>query len=89
MPAIALVLLGYTRSDQSTQAVILLIAAVGSNAFHYSGFSVNHMDLSPNHAGTVMGLCNGFSQITGIVAPLVVQFVVTDSVSAVSCEGFY
>ncbi|XP_066140951.1 putative inorganic phosphate cotransporter [Euwallacea fornicatus] len=78
IPAVALVLLGYTGADQATQAVALLIIAVGSNAFHYSGFSVNHIDLSPNHAGTVMGLCNGFSQITGVVAPLVVQFFVTN-----------
>ncbi|KAL1509308.1 hypothetical protein ABEB36_004070 [Hypothenemus hampei] len=78
LPAIALILLSFTRKDQPTQAVVLLIAAVGSNALHYSGFSVNHMDLSPNHAGTLMGLCNGFSQISGVIAPLLVQFVVTD-----------
>ncbi|XP_066253956.1 putative inorganic phosphate cotransporter [Euwallacea similis] len=78
LPAVALAFLGYTRADQATQAVVLLITAVGTNGFHYSGFSVNHIDLSPNYAGTIMGLCNGFSQITGVVAPLVVQFFVTN-----------
>ncbi|KAH1021984.1 hypothetical protein HUJ04_011460 [Dendroctonus ponderosae] len=77
LPALSLVVLSYTRPDQPIRAVALLVAAVGSNAFHFSGFSVNHMDLSPNHAGVVMGLVNGCSQITGVVAPLVVQFVVT------------
>lgn len=39
------------------------------------------MDISTNHAGTLMGITNGFSNICGIVAPLVVQFLVTDEVS--------
>lgn len=78
IPAIALIVLGYTRSDQATLAVTLLVIAVGSNSAIFSGWSVNHMDLSPNFAGTLMGLCNGFSQVTGALAPLVVQYLVTD-----------
>ncbi|XP_050295411.1 putative inorganic phosphate cotransporter [Anthonomus grandis grandis] len=79
LPSIALVVLGFIRPDQPIVAVILLITAVGTNAFHFCGFSVNYLDLSPNHSALIIGLCNGFSQITGIVAPLVVQCVVTNS----------
>lgn len=80
VPSAALLLLAYTKPHQTTQAVILLTIAVGFNAASFAGWSVNHMDLSPNHAGTLMGLCNGFSQITGAVAPLVVQMVVKNEV---------
>ena len=37
-------------------AVGLLTAAVGINAAQYLGFQVNHIDLAPNHAGTMMGM---------------------------------
>lgn len=86
IPACALIALGYTKTSQASQAVTLLIIAVGFNAACFSGFAVNHMDLSPNHAGSIMGLVNGLSQITGVVAPLVVQILVAD---LVSCKLFY
>ncbi|CAH1123595.1 unnamed protein product [Ceutorhynchus assimilis] len=82
LPAIALVILGYTRSDEPIRGVALLIAAVSTNAFHFAGFSPNSMDLSPNHAGAIMGL-GGLSQFTGVIAPLVVQAVVTDPTNPV------
>lgn len=78
VPACALIILGYTRSDQTTQAVILLIVAVGANAAAYCGWSVNHIDLTPNHAGTLMGVLNGASQIASISSPMVVQLLVTN-----------
>jgi ACS family sodium-dependent inorganic phosphate cotransporter-like MFS transporter 5 len=77
-PAIALVALGFVPNDQSTLSVILLILVVGINAAVFCGFQVNHIDLAPNHAGTMMGITNGFSNIFSIIAPLVVQVVVYD-----------
>ncbi|KAL1509306.1 hypothetical protein ABEB36_004068 [Hypothenemus hampei] len=78
VPALALVILAFISPDQKTQAVILLIFAVSFNAAVFAGWGVNHMDLAPNNAGTLMGICNGFSQITGAAAPLVVQSIVID-----------
>lgn len=66
--------------DQPTLSVVLLVIAVGSNAAVFCGFQVNHIDLSPNHSGTLMGIANGSSNIFSIISPLVVQFVVTDQV---------
>lgn len=80
MPAIALVFFGNCGSDQHNLAIALLVVAVGINSAVYCGFNVNHMDISPNHAGTLMGITNGFSNICGIVAPLVVQLLVTNEV---------
>ncbi|KAJ8946324.1 hypothetical protein NQ318_004213 [Aromia moschata] len=78
VPAAALVCLGNTGSEDTDKAVTLLVIAVGINSAVFCGFNVNHMDLSPNFSGTLMGITNGTSNICGIVAPLVVQILVTD-----------
>lgn len=78
VPAIALVTLGFINANQKTEAIALLIIAVGVSSASFSGFAINHMDLSPNHAGVLVGLINGTGQIGGILAPLVVQMLVTN-----------
>lgn len=78
IPAIALVFLGFTPADDPKRAVALLVIAVGFNSGVFCGFNVNHVDISPNHAGILMGITNGISNIFGIVAPLLVQFLVTN-----------
>lgn len=81
VPAIALVCLGNTGPDETNKAIVLLVVAVGINSAVFCGFNVNHMDLSPKFTGTLMGITNGTSNIFGIVAPLLVQFLVADEVS--------
>ncbi|KAL1494024.1 hypothetical protein ABEB36_009697 [Hypothenemus hampei] len=78
IPAVALIFLGLTPADDPNRAVSLLVVAVGFNAGIFCGFNVNHVDISPNHAGILMGITNGISNIFGIVAPLLVQFLVSD-----------
>lgn len=80
IPAIALVILAFAEEGQKGLVIGLLVAAVGFNAAVFSGYNVNHIDLSPNHSGFLMGITNGISNISGILAPLAVQFVVTDEV---------
>lgn len=77
---VALIGMGYVHSDQKYMAIGLLTLAVGSNAATYLGFQVNHIDLAPNFAGTMMGITNGFANIISILAPLVVGFIVTEEV---------
>lgn len=77
----ALIALGYVTSENPDLAVALLTVAVGFNAATFVGFQVNHIDLAPKHAGTMMGITNGAANILSIVAPLVVGFIVTDDVS--------
>lgn len=84
IPAVALVVLAFAEEGQKGLVIGLLVAAVGFNAAVFSGFNVNHIDLSPNHSGFLMGITNGFSNIAGILAPLAVQFIVTDEVRAFS-----
>lgn len=62
-------------------AIGLLIIAVGINSAAYCGFQVNHIDLAPSHAGTLMGITNGISNVFSIIAPLAVQFIVLNEVN--------
>ncbi|CAG2063410.1 unnamed protein product [Timema podura] len=75
-PAVALIGLGYSRD--TTLAVGLLTAAVAANAGVYVGFQVNHIDLSPNYAGTMMGITNCAANIMSIMGPLMVGVIVHD-----------
>ncbi|CAL1689630.1 unnamed protein product [Lasius platythorax] len=77
-PAIALIGLGYTRQDQPQLAVSILIIAVSSNIAAFCGHNVNHMDLSPNFAGTLMGFTNAIASACGILAPLIAGVIVRD-----------
>jgi MFS transporter, ACS family, solute carrier family 17 (sodium-dependent inorganic phosphate cotransporter), other len=47
----------------------IAVMAVGSalGAFVTGGFSVNHMDIAPRHAGTLMGITNTAGTIPGII----------------------
>ena len=65
----ALLLVGQAESA----IVAISIMTVGSilGAFAVSGFFVNHMDIAPEHAGTLMGITNTAGTIPGIVGVLV------------------
>lgn len=78
-PMSALIALAYTTN--STLAVTLVTVAVGINAATYLGFQINHLDLAPNHSGTLMGITNCSANIMSIIAPLLVGFVLNDAVS--------
>lgn len=80
-PMCALIALAYvTSKDQSTLAVALVTVAVGINAATYLGFQINHLDLAPNHSGTLMGITNCSANIMSIIAPLLVGAVLNDAV---------
>lgn len=77
---LSLIALGYVTKEHATLAVILLTLTVGISAATYLGFQVNHIDLSPNFAGVLMGITNCCANIMSIIAPLIVGFIVNDEV---------
>ncbi|BFG03523.1 putative inorganic phosphate cotransporter [Drosophila madeirensis] len=77
-PMACLIGLGYMTADQKTWAILLLTLAVGTNAGCSCGYLINHIDLSPNFAGPMMGVTNGIAGVTSIVAPLVVGAILTE-----------
>ncbi|XP_062132659.1 putative inorganic phosphate cotransporter [Drosophila sulfurigaster albostrigata] len=81
VPMVLLVALGYVPKDNDTLVVVLLTLTVGVNAATHLGFQVNHIDLSPNFAGTLMGITNGLGSIMSFCAPLLVGKIVPDKQS--------
>ncbi|XP_018561169.1 putative inorganic phosphate cotransporter [Anoplophora glabripennis] len=84
IPAVSLGLVGFMPKDRPGLSVALLIINGGISAGGLCGFQVNHLDLSPNHSGILMGLTNGFSSIFSIISPLIVQYIVTDKTNLLS-----
>lgn len=78
IPAAALIGLGYVSTDQPKLAVTILVIAVATNIAAYCGHNVNHMDLSPNFAGSLMGVTNSAANILSILAPLITGVFVTN-----------
>ncbi|XP_072382790.1 putative inorganic phosphate cotransporter isoform X1 [Diabrotica undecimpunctata] len=78
LPALSLALLGFIPKEHSYLSVALLIFNGGITAGGFCGFQVNHVDLSPNHSGILMGITNSSTSIFSIISPLIVQFIVTD-----------
>lgn len=68
LPALFLVLAGYSGCDV-TSTVAFLTLAGGTNSMQFSGFMSTHLDMSPNYAGTLLGITNGFANIMGFLAP--------------------
>ncbi|XP_049308319.1 putative inorganic phosphate cotransporter isoform X2 [Bactrocera dorsalis] len=79
VPIVPLILLGYMRADQSELALVLLVIIVGVNTASNLGFLINHIDLSPNFAGILMGITNGAANVMSLLAPLAVGVIVTDA----------
>jgi ACS family sodium-dependent inorganic phosphate cotransporter len=57
--------------------IACLTIAVGLNGFAWSGFSVNYLDVAPQHASVLMGLGNTFATLPGIVSPIISGYIVT------------
>ncbi|TDG48327.1 hypothetical protein AWZ03_005282 [Drosophila navojoa] len=74
-----LIALGYVPASMDTLAVVLLTFTVAIGSASNSGFLINHIDLSPNFAGIIMGICNCFANCMSLAAPLVVGGIVTDN----------
>ncbi|CAH1173696.1 unnamed protein product [Phaedon cochleariae] len=74
MPAISLVTMTFVE-ESPYLTVFILTVGVGFNSAVYSGYNINHIDLSPTHAGTLMGITNSISNIFSLVGPLIVDMV--------------
>ncbi|XP_050324921.1 putative inorganic phosphate cotransporter isoform X2 [Bactrocera neohumeralis] len=78
IPAGLMVAIGFLDEEQKTLAIVLMILNVGFNAGATIGSTLNTIDLSPNHAGVLMGIVNTIANFVPIVTPLLVGVIVTD-----------
>lgn len=63
--AVSLAIVGYVETAWMAIAVMAVGSALG--AFVTGGFAVNHMDIAPKYAGTLMGITNTAGTIPGII----------------------
>ncbi|XP_049863037.1 putative inorganic phosphate cotransporter isoform X2 [Schistocerca gregaria] len=74
-PAVALIAASYTGCDP-TLTVALLTIGVGLNGGIYSGFKVNHLDISPRFAGILMSFTNCLANLAGLLAPIAAGYII-------------
>lgn len=79
-PAVALFIAAYTGCDKWL-TVGLLTLGVGLNGGIYSGFKVNHLDISPQFAGILMSFTNCLANLAGLLAPIYAGYMVKGTVS--------
>jgi MFS transporter, ACS family, solute carrier family 17 (sodium-dependent inorganic phosphate cotransporter), other len=63
--SLSLLTVGYVDSVWAAITIMTLGNALG--AFVSGGFAVNHMDVAPRHAGTLMGITNTAGTIPGVI----------------------
>ncbi|KAL6448305.1 hypothetical protein ACFW04_000334 [Cataglyphis niger] len=77
-PAVALIAASYTGCNPSATIAIITVG-VGLNGAIYSGFKVNHLDISPRFAGLLMSFTNCIANLAGLLAPITVGLIIDDS----------
>ncbi|XP_050324865.1 putative inorganic phosphate cotransporter [Bactrocera neohumeralis] len=78
IPATGLICIGLLGEEQKNFAIVLMTVSVGSNAGATIGSALNTIDLSPNHAGILMGIVNSAANVIPILTPLLVGVLVKD-----------
>ncbi|XP_064543761.1 putative inorganic phosphate cotransporter [Drosophila montana] len=78
IPAAALIVIGFLGEDHSKVAIALMTVSVGVNSGATIGSSLNTIDLSPNHAGILIGLSNTVANVIPILTPLIAGVIVVD-----------
>ncbi|XP_053609768.1 putative inorganic phosphate cotransporter isoform X2 [Plodia interpunctella] len=74
-----IVLAFYGQNIYMVETIMIIIC--GLNIASHYGFLVNHIDISPNFAGTMMSLSNFCSNGVGVLAPNVAGLILTDVTS--------
>ena len=74
-PALCLIAASYTGCDR-VLTVFLLTLGVGLNGGIYSGFKINHLDLTPRFAGILMAFTNCTANLAGLLAPISAGYII-------------
>ncbi|XP_049873005.1 putative inorganic phosphate cotransporter isoform X2 [Pectinophora gossypiella] len=74
-PAVGLFIAAHTGCNPAATVAILAIG-IGLNGGIYSGFKVNHLDISPRFAGILMSFTNCSANLTGLFAPIIAGYII-------------
>ncbi|XP_014212242.2 putative inorganic phosphate cotransporter [Copidosoma floridanum] len=77
IPTAAVILMCTIPTSCSALLVVIITIGVGFNSGVTSGFQINHIDLSPNFAGTMMSITNLSANIMGVAAQFAFKYIVT------------
>lgn len=68
--------------------VAVLTIGMGLNGGIYSGFKINHLDITPRFAGFLMSLTNCTANLAGLLAPIAAGNLIEGNVSsrAMRCD---
>ncbi|XP_059610774.1 putative inorganic phosphate cotransporter [Phlebotomus argentipes] len=80
--ASVLIALSLLPQDEPIIAIVLLIVTVALSSGAMFGYLLNHLDLSPIHAGILMGISNFAGTAASLVAPLFAGAVLHDHKNA-------
>ncbi len=61
-------MMSVSYAPDAYSAIAIMTAGACLGAFVTGGFSVNHMDLAPNHAGSLLGITNTAGTIAGAIS---------------------
>ncbi|XP_034118893.1 putative inorganic phosphate cotransporter [Drosophila albomicans] len=75
VPAVALFLVGYLHESLMLTVLIFTIGMACNGAI-YSGFKINHLDLSPRFAGLLIAITNCSANLVGLTAPMIAGHVI-------------
>ncbi|XP_069699864.1 sialin-like isoform X2 [Periplaneta americana] len=84
LPAVLLLVLAFLSKESAIVAVVLLAAASAVGGASSSGSLPNIVDLSPNFAGTLLGIIKTLTLIPGVLSPNAVSLLV-NSFGPVNC----
>ncbi|EDW26590.1 GL12902 [Drosophila persimilis] len=74
-PALALIVVGYVH-ESLILTIIVFVLGLGLNGAIYSGFKINHLDLSPRFAGLLISITNCAANLIGLTAPMIAGHVI-------------
>ncbi|KAH8298607.1 hypothetical protein KR018_007355, partial [Drosophila ironensis] len=76
-PALAMISVGFVHSSLVITCLVFVVG-LGCNGAIYSGFKINHLDLSPRFAGLLISITNCIANLVGLLAPMVAGHVINN-----------
>ncbi|KAH8386997.1 hypothetical protein KR093_003993 [Drosophila rubida] len=74
-PALSLLIVGYLYNSLLL-TVLTFTFGMACNGAIYSGFKINHLDLSPRYAGLLIAITNCSANLVGLTAPMIAGHVI-------------
>ncbi|MFH4978118.1 hypothetical protein AB6A40_004827 [Gnathostoma spinigerum] len=75
LASISVCLFLLTWTDRFLPALMIITLAMAARGLHHGGASVNACDFAPQHTGSVFGVFNTFSSVTGFIGVYIAGYI--------------